>query len=383
MRLDKKFTLLVIAFITIVAMATTIFAETLSLSPGYVATKVNANITVYGKHYFHNGLMSVMSNDAKGNQWMYLNTNGELVDLGEKSYGFDFSEGLAPFIDINDKIGYMNTTGMVVIPAQYDIFDAQGRFFSGRFINGNALVFKSTGINKYGISEGQWIQIDQNGQQVEKTLEERRAGVVYSNASGYFEGVSTETVIIDSGQYKVDFSEGSSLVDVGKQGNYYVITKTSSEISDDTTANHHIIASYTNTNVLVNGVPVEFEAYNINGHNYFKLRDIAKAMSGSEKQFEVTWDKINRQTSLLSGNPYTEVGGELAKGDGTDKVAIEYQNRFTKDGKIVEMQAYTINDNNFFKLRDLCQIFNISVNWDEAINSIIIDTSKLYVSAAE
>ncbi len=35
--------------------------------------------------------------------------------------------------------------------------------------------------------------------------------------------------------------------------------------------------------VLVNGKSVAFEAYNIDGSNFFKLRDIAMALSGSAK----------------------------------------------------------------------------------------------------
>ena len=42
---------------------------------------------------------------------------------------------------------------------------------------------------------------------------------------------------------------------------------------------------------------VQFEAYNINGSNYFKLRDVAYAMNGTSKQFDVRW---NSGISILS-----------------------------------------------------------------------------------
>jgi len=42
--------------------------------------------------------------------------------------------------------------------------------------------------------------------------------------------------------------------------------------------------------VLINGTAIYFEAHNIDGNNYFKLRDLAKAILGTGKQFEVTWD---------------------------------------------------------------------------------------------
>jgi hypothetical protein len=49
-------------------------------------------------------------------------------------------------------------------------------------------------------------------------------------------------------------------------------------------------AKPTTANVLVNGIAVKFEAYNIGGNNYFKLRDLAMALSGTGKQFDVSWD---------------------------------------------------------------------------------------------
>ncbi len=39
--------------------------------------------------------------------------------------------------------------------------------------------------------------------------------------------------------------------------------------------------------VHVDGEKIGFEAYNIDGYTYFKLRDIAQALNGSDKQFEI------------------------------------------------------------------------------------------------
>jgi hypothetical protein len=51
----------------------------------------------------------------------------------------------------------------------------------------------------------------------------------------------------------------------------------------------------------VNGQSVAFNAYNIDGNNYFKLRDLAYALNGTEKQFEVGWDGAANAISLTSG----------------------------------------------------------------------------------
>ena len=50
------------------------------------------------------------------------------------------------------------------------------------------------------------------------------------------------------------------------------------------------VAIPTTSKILVNGKSVTFDAYNINGSNYFKLRDLAYVLNGTQKQFEVTYD---------------------------------------------------------------------------------------------
>jgi len=135
----------------------------------------------------------------------------------------------------------------------------------------------------------------------------------------------------------------------------------------------------TTSKVLVNGKVVEFEAYNINGYNYFKLRDLAQAVNNTEKNFEITWDGKNNAINLFSNKPYTPVGGELAKGDGKAKIATPTTSKIYKDGEEISLTAYLINGNNYFKLRDIAKAFDIGVTWDGETNTIVIDTSISYV----
>ena len=134
----------------------------------------------------------------------------------------------------------------------------------------------------------------------------------------------------------------------------------------------------TASTVMVNGKQVSFDAYNIGGNNYFKLRDMAYVLSGSEKQFEVTWDGAKNAINLISGAPYTAVGGEMAaKGDG-NKQATPTTSVIYLDGVQVTLTAYNIGGNNYFKLRDLGQAFDFEVDWDAAAATIVIDTTKTY-----
>jgi len=149
-------------------------------------------------------------------------------------------------------------------------------------------------------------------------------------------------------------------------------------VSDEPANTTTVTATPTASKVLVNGSSVSFDAYTINGNNYFKLRDLAKVLSGTAKQFEVTWDGTNKVINLVSGSPYTAVGGELAAGDGLTKSAVLNASAIYKDGIQVSLTAYTINGNNYFKLRDIGQAFDFGVTWDGAANTIRIDTSTEY-----
>jgi len=153
---------------------------------------------------------------------------------------------------------------------------------------------------------------------------------------------------------------------------------TQSETSDSKELNK-INVNPTTSTVLVNGKAVEFEAYNVNGYNYFKIRDLAQAVNNTEKNFEVTWDGVNNAILLISNKNYTPVGGELTKGDGQAKVATPTTSKIYKDGEEIALTAYNINGYNYFKLRDIAKAFDFGVTWDGATNTISIDTSTNYV----
>ena len=136
-------------------------------------------------------------------------------------------------------------------------------------------------------------------------------------------------------------------------------------------------AAATTSKVLVDGKQVPFEAYNINGSNYFKLRDIAMAVNGTPKSFEVGWDGENNAISLTSDKAYTVVGGELAvSAKPTAKQATLSTSKVYLDGEEVGLTAYTIGGNNYFKLRDFEEALGIVVTWDSETNTISIDTSE-------
>ncbi len=105
-------------------------------------------------------------------------------------------------------------------------------------------------------------------------------------------------------------------------------------------------------------------AYNINGNNYFKLRDIAKMLTGSSKTFDVTYDASTNSINMLSSFLYTETGSELRPGDGATRTAYSSSAFLTYDGIPIKVTCYNINGNNYFKLRDITDALDCHVNWN-------------------
>ena len=139
----------------------------------------------------------------------------------------------------------------------------------------------------------------------------------------------------------------------------------------------------TTSTVLVNGNNIKFDSYNINGNNSFKLRDLAYVLNTTEKQFSIGYNEVLNTVSLTSRQPYIAVGGEMEIGDGDNVQTEPTSSTILKNGEVVQLQAYLIDDSNYFKLRDIGELLDFSVEWNGEENSISIDTSKSYVSENE
>jgi hypothetical protein len=131
--------------------------------------------------------------------------------------------------------------------------------------------------------------------------------------------------------------------------------------------------------ITLNGQPMSFDAYNIAGNNYFKLRDLAFALNGTEKQFSVGWDGAANTISLASGQPYSAVGGEMAVRDSGGKTPTPTTASIYLNGEQIRLDAYNIGGSNYFKLRDIGARFDFGVLWDSENNTIVIDTGKSYL----
>lgn len=149
-------------------------------------------------------------------------------------------------------------------------------------------------------------------------------------------------------------------------------------------------ATPTNAAVYINGSKVAFEAYTINGSNYFKLRDLAMAFNSTNKKFNIGYNASTNTVEITADQSYVPVGKELTQGDGTPKTATPGQSTIhwvespSNGGTLnlhynIALGTYLIGGNNFVKLRDLMQWLDVGVGYDSKTASISIVTSQSYV----
>ena len=128
--------------------------------------------------------------------------------------------------------------------------------------------------------------------------------------------------------------------------------------------------------LMVDGKIVNCEKYNINGSNYFKLRDLAYALNGTRSQFSVEFDRDLDAVRIRTGEPYTPTGGELSFA-GEDKSATAVPSSQTvllNDELAGGVSVYNIGGNNYFKLRDLSAYLGFGVDYSAVSALAIVNT---------
>ncbi len=130
--------------------------------------------------------------------------------------------------------------------------------------------------------------------------------------------------------------------------------------------------------IVLDGKPVQIAVYKMNDNNYFKLRDLAYALSGTDAQFEVKWNGAQQRIDLTDGQAYTPVGGENSALVAPEAQASLTTSAVLLNGRALELTAYQIAGNNFFKLRDLAAALDFGVTLDKQTQSVRIDSSAPY-----
>ncbi|MBN7773849.1 cadherin-like beta sandwich domain-containing protein [Clostridium aminobutyricum] len=135
--------------------------------------------------------------------------------------------------------------------------------------------------------------------------------------------------------------------------------------------------SISSQKLTVDGISKTLNAYNINGNNFVKLRDIASLISGSMKQFSVSYNEANNVIVLLSKSYYTSNGQENVALGRAKEIAVSTQSVYL-DGSSVSLMTYNIDGNNYVMLRDVAMLFNFGLSYDTSTETVKIVTTSSY-----
>lgn len=129
--------------------------------------------------------------------------------------------------------------------------------------------------------------------------------------------------------------------------------------------------------VSVDGKTVEIDAYNIEGSNYFKLRDVAVILSGTEKEFDVGFDKKENLITIEPGKAYSEVSEGVSEIAKEKAEGVEKANYILYENNTINLTTALIDSSNYVKLRDIAKFVDFSLKYDEAKKEIMIDTKDI------
>lgn len=141
----------------------------------------------------------------------------------------------------------------------------------------------------------------------------------------------------------------------------------------------NIKVSSTSDLIELDGEQISPESYNINGYNYFKLRDVAYLMIDKHVEFNVGWDNAAQSILITTRTPYQANGTEM---QATGKIQTTKPSACAVlvDGTSVALTAYNISGNNYFKLRDIADAIGFDVGYDNTERVITIDSGTVVES---
>lgn len=137
------------------------------------------------------------------------------------------------------------------------------------------------------------------------------------------------------------------------------------------------IATKTTSKIYIDGVEKDITAYTINGHNYFKLRDLAAALNETTKQFDVLWDDQKNSIVIVKNKNYTLLDNQITISNIPNKgIATPTNSSLYIGEEKVDYTAYTINHSNYYMLRDLAKSLGFDLGWNAYTNTISISTTE-------
>jgi len=272
---------------------------------------------------FTEGLASVSIDEKFG----FIDKTGKEVIAFEYDFAFEFSEGLAAVL-LDEKWGFIDKTGEVIIPFDYILITRFSEGLAGVQVDG-----------KIGF-------VDKTGEVVIPFL--------YDGASAFKGGVAWvligyEEFLIDKTGQRVDPEDDGFVIPVPER----------------------VVVS--NQPLMIDGEVVEVQPYNIDGSNYFKLRDLAALLTETGSQFDVGFE--DGKIVVTTGEAYTPLDTDLVIGEDMSASARPSPQTLVVDGEVVsDVHVYNIGGSNYFQLRELGALVGFAVDYDAETRTMIIET---------
>ena len=134
--------------------------------------------------------------------------------------------------------------------------------------------------------------------------------------------------------------------------------------------------------ITLDGEEVMVGAYDVEGYNYLKLRDVAAILNTKKCQFNVGFDKPTKLITVELAKGYEKVEGDLAEIKDEKAKAIIRVIKILVNGEEKEVKTALINENNYMQLRDLGSLVGLGVGYDK-VNKVIMLKSDVEAKEEE
>ena len=123
--------------------------------------------------------------------------------------------------------------------------------------------------------------------------------------------------------------------------------------------------------ITLDGEEVMVGAYDVEGYNYLKLRDVAAILNTKKCQFNVGFDGPTKLITVELAKAYEKVEGDLAEIKDEKAKAIVSVKKILVNGEEKEIKTALINEYNYMQLRDLASLVGLDVKYDK-VNKVIM-----------
>lgn len=183
--------------------------------------------------------------------------------------------------------------------------------------------------------------------------------------------------------------EPYSMVSITESGLYKVVSQKDGEmitnviyVEEGTNykSNAYLTELQTAT-VTVDGQEIEIDVYEVDDEVFFKIRDIAQMLVGTDEEFEVTWNETFELIDIYPGQEYTVTGREFitTAQEEAALIALDTAPDLFKEKSSTRVNGYVINDENFYNIEKFADMFDFYIDINLKKDYITIDTTSEYL----